>query len=101
MRIYISGPITGREEDARERFSACEDNLFRILGNDIEIINPYEIGQMAAMNAKLEHKDFMKISFALMDLCDAVFFLEGWEYSVGCNQEWIYAKNRHMKVVKE
>ena len=101
MRIYISGPITGREEDARNRFRQAEEEIVRKYGTNVEMINPYEVGSAMDTNAALKHHEYMHISFALIDLCDAVYFMDGWEESNGCMQEWIYAKNRIMKVVRE
>lgn len=101
MRVYISGPITGHEENAETRFCNAAIDIEKKFGRETEIINPLLVGGAAAETAKLTHSEFMKISFTLMDLCDAVYFMDGWEKSAGCHQEWIYAQNRNMKVVRE
>ena len=100
MRVYISGPITGTT-DAEYRFQMAANSMKTLYGLDTEVINPYEVGEAASERAELTHEEYMKISLALMDICDAVYFLNGWENSKGCQQEHIYALNTGMEVLHE
>ena len=102
MRVYISGPISGHDrDDTLKRFARAEMYV-RIIADDssVEIVNPLKVGRVLEQNANLKHEEYMKISFALMDLCDAVYFLEGWEHSNGCSEEWIYAQNTNMRIIE-
>ena len=99
MRIYISGAITGQETTARKRFDKAAEYLGR-MHPEAEMINPYLVGNAADCMAALERNEYMHICYALMDLCDAVYFIPGWENSLGCQQEKIYATNRSMKVIE-
>lgn len=100
MRVYISGPITGRDKDeTKQRFTKAAMYIIFNYGPDTEIINPAIIGDAVSSEANPTHEEFMKISFALMDICNAVFFMPGWEDSDGCRQEWIYAHNTMMRVL--
>lgn len=85
MRVYISGSITGTD-DYIERFSIIESGL---KGMGFEVVNP------AAVNARLpagfSHDDYMHVCFAMLDLCDAIFMLSGWERSDGATREAAYA----------
>lgn len=101
MRVYISGPITGQEDTARERFHAAEEEVKRIFGRDVEYINPYEVGEVAAVNAEtLTHSDYMGISIGLMFACDTIYMMPGWEKSRGCQLEREYAEIHKMKIVE-
>ena len=101
MRVYISGPITGQEDTAKDRFFKAQCDIWDAYGVTTEIINPHGIGERAAEYAELTHEEFMKISFTLMDICNAVYFLDGWQDSKGCQQEHIYALNTGMEVLNE
>lgn len=79
MRIYIAGPITGKY-DYRKKFNAAEQELHK-MGHIV--INP------SHLPAGL--KDYMPICFAMIDQCEAVYFLANWKDSVGASEEWEYA----------
>ena len=85
MRIYISGPITG-VQDFKEKFDQAEKHLKETYPN-AEIINP----TMIVLPESCKHEDYMKIDFMLLDLCDAVYFMNGWEWSKGACMERGYA----------
>ena len=101
MRVYISGAITGQEDTARERFHSAEEEVKRIFGRDVEYINPYEVGEVAAVNAEtLTHSDYMGISIGLMFACDTIYMMSGWEKSRGCQLEREYAEIHKMKIIE-
>lgn len=102
MRVYISGPITGIDRDEAVKAFARAEIYVRILADDplVEMINPLKVGRVLEQNANLRHEDYMKISFALMDICDTVYFMSGWESSKGCAEEWIYAQNTNMRIIE-
>lgn len=85
MRIYISGPITN-VLDYKEKFDQAEKHLKEKYPN-AEIINP----TMIVLPSNCTHEDYMKIDFMLLDLCDAIYMMQGWDWSKGCNQERGYA----------
>ena len=92
MKIYISGAIS-KNEYAEEAFRSAED-LVKVKFKAVAI-NPYEVLKELP---KLEHAEYMKICFAMMDICDAVYFIEGWEESTGASQEMGYAIAKGMKI---
>ena len=84
MRIYISGPITGTT-DYKERFAAAEQ---AINAAGYVAINPAKVN---AQLPELSHGDYMKTSLAMLDMCEAIFLLPGWQESKGCAIEFEYA----------
>ena len=85
MRVYISGPITGTD-DYIYRFAKAEEKLKK---DGYSVINP------AAVNSMLPHdttyEEYMKMSLTMLDMCGAIYMMEGWEKSCGANREYGYA----------
>lgn len=84
MRIYISGKITNTD-DYIKRFEKAEKELIR---QGYEVINPARI---SACLPALEHEEYMRIDFALLEVCDAIYMLKGWGDSKGAREEYIQA----------
>lgn len=97
MRIYISGRITGLT--VREyllRFNKAEQAL-RAGGH--EVINPASIGLM--MPESFTHSDYLDIDIHLLSKCDAIYMLDGWEYSEGAREEHDYAETAGLDIIYE
>ena len=94
MRIYISGPVTGKS-DARVRFAEAERKLREQYPLGL-IINPEAVSRPIAEQKGLAeafcHEDYMEICFDLLERCDAICMLEGWQDSRGACQEYGYAR---------
>lgn len=87
MKVFISGPITGKPNYNRAAFILAEAGLSEqghtVLSpaNIIPLYNPEEITQ----------KQYLNICFSMIDACDTVYFLKGWEHSKGSRAELDYA----------
>lgn len=92
MRIYISGGITGIK-GYKAHFDRIEQAL-RVAGH--EVINPATTN--GTLPTSTTHKEYMHVSFALIDLCDSIIMLDGWDKSNGARQEFEYAM-RHRKTI--
>lgn len=127
MRIYISGPMTGRPDLNRKAFFDAEEKLHHA-GNFV--INPFYISEDFGTAAELaesfgeyyrlldqsgpgynpadEIKERTRIARAVMDAdltavrsCDAIFLLRGWEHSRGAKKELAEALKHGLKVMLE
>jgi hypothetical protein len=95
-RIYISGAITGTV-NYMERFEAAEKELTE---QGYTVINPAKVNaQLPAGSTTYE--DYMRMSLFLMDMCDVLYQLDGWEYSKGANRELGYALGKDMTIFQE
>lgn len=90
--IYISGPITG-VDNYLDNFNAAEEYL-KDLG--YEVINP---ARFNAVLPELDYEQYMKVDFALLDLCDSIYMLDGWRDSKGANREYGYALGKGLKFI--
>ena len=97
MKIYISGAITNNQ-NYKEDFERAEDYLQREYPND-EIINPALVNSFLPKSTS--HKEYMRMSFCMLDMADAIFMIDGWEKSCGASQEYGYALAKDMTIMYE
>lgn len=83
MTVFISGPIT-KNENYKSEFSYAE-KILKELGHIV--INP------SFLPLGLDHHQYMHMCFAMIDICDIVVLIKGWENSQGSNMEFSYALN--------
>ena len=95
MKIYISGAITGTT-DYMERFAKAEEKLEKL---DYEVINPTVLD--AFMPTDTTYEEYMKLDLLLLDMCDAIYMLHGWNKSCGANREYGYAMAKDMIIMHE
>lgn len=91
MKVYVAGPITNTP-DYKQHFAAAEKRL-RDAGH--VTMNP------AALGYGFTHSEYMHICFAMIDVCDAVYMLDGWQDSRGARMEYDRAKWLEMKILFE
>lgn len=83
MIIYIAGPIS-TDPNYKEKFARAEKLL---AGQGHSVINP------AFLPTDLgDCTRYMHLCFPMIDVCDAVYMLPGWEQSYGACREWGYAQ---------
>lgn len=98
MRIYISGPITGRDRNVvRAAFYNAEAMLIE---RGHIVVNPLRIAEHLPENS--EWKAYMAADLPALFECDAIYQLDGWRSSNGCkleNQAAIYARMQRFNAV--
>ena len=94
MKLYLSGAITGTG-DYMDRFSMAEKSL------EVEhtIINPAKVN--AQLPSDTSYEDYMKMSFCMLDMCDGIYLLKGWEKSCGSNRELGYAMAKGKIILRQ
>ncbi len=83
QKIYISGPISGLPEP-KVSFSFREtERVLRELFPSSELVNPLNNG--LPFDAPWE--EHIEADLRIMEECNAVYFMDGWENSLGCQVE--------------
>ena len=85
MRVYVSGPMTGRPELNYPLFNATAAAL-RKQGH--EVCNPAEAG----LPEGATWSDYMRADIALLVTCDAIVMLPDWHESKGARLEITIAR---------
>lgn len=93
--VYISGAVSGTA-DYMDRFAAAEKHLSNM---GYTVINPARIN--AQLPSETTYEQYMKMSLFLMDMCNVLYQLNGWENSKGANREYGYALGKDMYIVKD
>ena len=94
MKIYISGKITGIEEEAIKRFEFAENKL-KIAG--FEVVNPMKLEH----NHDKSWEAYMRVCIIALMSCNAIFMLSNFYKSKGAMIELALAKEIGMKVFWE
>lgn len=95
MRVYISGPITGTD-DYMERFTAVESQLIH---EGCTVVNPAAI--MEHMPPDTVYEEYMRLSIELLQMCDCIYMMRGWNESCGANREYGYALAKDKMIIRE
>lgn len=93
VRVYISGAISN-DENYKEKFANAEKKL-KEMGYDV--VNPTVLDSIDG----LTYEEYMKLDIDLLDMCDAIYMLKGWEKSCGANREYGYALAQKKAILKE
>lgn len=121
MRIYCSGPMTGKPDLNRPAFDAAER---RLTAQGHFVINPHRISELFGTaeeissafnhvyyfpyNATKESSNMTRLARAVMDAdlaavrsCDAIYLLRGWETSRGAQKELAEALAHGLQVMQD
>ena len=87
-KMYISGAISNNPYYKQDFLSS--ERLLTAKYPEHTIINP--VRMLEKLSAVVTYGELMQICFRLIDLCDSVYMLKGWEQSKGARAEHEYAK---------
>jgi hypothetical protein len=89
MKYYVAGKITDNP-NYKEQFAEAETMLIN-KGN--AVMNP------AVLNPGFKHGEYMKVCYAMIDVCESMYFLSNWEDSIGAKMEHDYgvANNKQIE----
>lgn len=96
-KIYISGKITGTE-DYMQRFENAERELQKMYPG-VSVVNPAKVN--AALPIDTTYEQYMDMSFVMLGMCDAIYFLQGWEKSSGAMREQAKASELGIKFLHQ
>ena len=82
IKIYLSGPVTGTK-DYIERFAEAERTL---TAAGQVIVNPVKVN--AGLPEETTYAEYMKVSIAMLDICQGIYMMENWQDSKGATVEF-------------
>lgn len=95
MKVYVAGKITGLARAAvLEKFDKAK-TLLELQGHEVFV--PCALPDYPDVS----REDYLHICFAIIDVCDAVYFLDDWHKSPGAIQELKYAAKKGKAVLWE
>jgi nucleoside 2-deoxyribosyltransferase len=89
-KVYIAGKITGNP-GFEKQFKNAEMALTK---QGHAVMNPAALGQ-----GGFEHKEYMHVSYAMIDVCDVIYLLENWKDSKGACLECGYASAAGKEII--
>lgn len=94
-KVYIAGKMTGLEvEEIMRRFNSAEKFL---IDKGYAVMNPavlWNLGDPSGFN----NDEYLEINFAMIDLCDVLVVLPGFEGSYGTTKEIEHAMSYNIPV---
>lgn len=94
MKVYISGPMDGMK-DYLENFREAEEVLLKL---GYVAVNPARLDK-AVKGIGLSREDYLELDLELLEWCDTIVMLDGWQQSRGCNREYGYAVGTKKKII--
>lgn len=92
MRLYLSGPISN-DSEYLAKFNEAQAYF---MSEGYEVVNP---ANMCFVMQGMKWEEYMQIDLELLEKCDALVQLPGWEDSLGCQREYGYALARDKCII--
>lgn len=96
-RIYISLPITGKEDTYEARLNAAVEYVKSMYPEYLHIVTPKDVAEEFEKERKgikipPTYNNFLLYDIICIAYCDAIFMCKGWEESKGCQAEYAFAE---------
>lgn len=96
-RVFISGKVTGNGIlDTINKFEGAEEEIVRLFGDNVEVVNPLYI---EGMNFGINHGEAMELCYEELETCSHIYMLDDWKDSKGSRLERTFALKRGMTVI--
>lgn len=96
MKVYISIPVTGKDEKKqREKADKIKMALSR---KGYDVVNPFDI---VPSKENPDWFDYMSADLRELSKCDAIYLCNGWKGSEGCRLEMSYAVSMGLRQIFE
>jgi hypothetical protein len=96
MRIYISIPITGRNNaEVHIQVDAIKHKLQK---EGYTVVAPFDI---CPANSELKYHECMGKDIAELLKCDGIYMGAGWRKSRGCQAEYEIARIYNINIIKD
>ena len=92
MKVYIAGPMTGLPHFNRPAFQQAAINLS--FEKHVPL-NP------AILPDGLTEADYMAVGITMLQRADAIFLLNGWQFSAGARAEHALALKLGLEVIEQ
>ena len=96
MKVFISGPMSGKPNDNVEAFHNAEVELKK---RGYSVWNP--AWQQFSDDTDFTREDIHDIDLRALEKCDAIYMLDGWEGSNGARVEYSHARALGKKIMYE
>lgn len=93
MRVFISGPISGKPDFNKKAFNDAEQQLSDL---GLAVWNPVKLHP--AKPDRFSHDDYLWVCFSMIERSDVVALLSGWENSKGARAEKSFAQQKGLQV---
>lgn len=95
MKFYLSGPV-GNDKNWSNKFKEYA-KLIEEANEHYKVVNPM-LDEHVIQKLGMSKADRLIYDFLLLDKCDAIVMLPGWEEASGCWAEWGYAMAKGLNV---
>src|ERR1035437_7645838 len=94
--VYISGKYSG---DIDENIKVARKYAIKIWELGYTALTPALNSAHFEIDCNCKYEDYINGDLIMLDRCDIIFMLPGWQESKGANVEIRFAKRKGMKIV--
>lgn len=91
-RIYISGPMTSLTEEEVTR-------TFMKGSMEIAMMGYYPVNPHKISGFPFEYEEYMKVDLTILEVCEGIYMLRGWEHSSGARRELKLAREKGLMIM--